>query len=43
MSYADEYGLAIIRITDLIRYRERVEPSVLREAIARLPTEFGEI
>lgn len=42
MSYADEYGLAIIRITDLIRYREGVESSVSREAIARLPTEFGE-
>ncbi|HEY7044899.1 MAG TPA: bifunctional 3,4-dihydroxy-2-butanone-4-phosphate synthase/GTP cyclohydrolase II [Nocardioidaceae bacterium] len=39
--FADEHGLALISIADLIRYRRRHERQVQRVAETRLPTEFG--
>lgn len=41
-AFADEHGLAMISIADLIRYRRRTESLVTRVAETRLPTEFGE-
>jgi 3,4-dihydroxy 2-butanone 4-phosphate synthase/GTP cyclohydrolase II len=40
--FAQEHGLALISIADLIEYRRRTERLVERVAGARLPTEFGE-
>lgn len=40
--FADEHGLLLISIADLIRYRRRTEKLVTRTADARVPTEFGE-
>lgn len=40
--FADEHGLAMISIADLIRYRRRTERQVERVAQTRLPTEHGE-
>jgi len=39
--FADEHGLAMIAIADLIAYRRRNELQVERGATTRLPTEFG--
>ena len=41
-AFADEHGLLLISIADLIRYRRRHENHVQRVASARLPTEFGD-
>ncbi len=41
-AFADEHGLAMISIADLIRYRRRSETQVTRVAVAEMPTEFGE-
>ncbi|WP_370289593.1 bifunctional 3,4-dihydroxy-2-butanone-4-phosphate synthase/GTP cyclohydrolase II [Nocardioides sp.] len=41
-AFADEHGLAMISIEDLVRYRRRVETHVRREAETRLPTRHGE-
>ena len=40
--FADEHGLAMISIEDLVRYRRRHERHVERVAETRLPTEFGD-
>ena len=40
--FADEHGLVMISIADLIAYRRRSESLVTRVAETRLPTEFGE-
>jgi len=40
--FADEHGLAMISIEDLVRYRRRVEVLVERKAETRLPTKYGE-
>jgi 3,4-dihydroxy 2-butanone 4-phosphate synthase / GTP cyclohydrolase II len=40
--FAEEHGLALISIADLIEYRRRTERLVERIAGARLPTEYGE-
>lgn len=40
--FADEHGLAMISIEDLVRYRRRHEMHVERAAVTRLPTRFGE-
>jgi 3,4-dihydroxy 2-butanone 4-phosphate synthase/GTP cyclohydrolase II len=40
--FADEHGLAMISIADLITYRRRTDTQVERLASTRLPTEFGE-
>jgi len=40
--FADEHGLAMISIEDLVRYRRRTEVLVDRKAETRLPTRFGE-
>ncbi len=40
--FADEHGLAMISIEDLVRYRRRVENHVVREAETRLPTSHGD-
>jgi len=39
--FADEHGLALITIADLIAYQRLHEPQVVRMAQARLPTEHG--
>jgi len=41
-AFADEHGLAMISIEDLVRYRRRTEVLVERKAETRLPTRFGE-
>jgi 3,4-dihydroxy 2-butanone 4-phosphate synthase/GTP cyclohydrolase II len=41
-AFAEEHGLVMISIADLIRYRRRSEVLVRRVAEARLPTDFGE-
>jgi len=41
-AFADEHGLAMISIADIIRYRRRTESLVKRIALTRLPTEFGD-
>jgi len=41
-AFADEHGLAMISIEDLVRYRRRTEVLVDRKAETRLPTRFGE-
>jgi len=40
--FADEHGLAMISIEDLVRYRRRTEVLVERRAETRLPTAYGE-
>jgi len=40
--FADQHGLLLISIADLIRYRRRTEKLITRTAVARVPTEFGE-
>ena len=40
--FADEHGLAMISIEDLVRYRRRVENLVERVAQTRLPTRHGD-
>jgi 3,4-dihydroxy 2-butanone 4-phosphate synthase/GTP cyclohydrolase II len=40
--FADEHGLALISIEDLVRYRRRHEVLVERVAVTRLPTRFGD-
>lgn len=39
--FADEHGLAMISIADLIRHRRRAERQVQQVAATRLPTEHG--
>lgn len=39
--FADEHGLAMISIADLIRYRRRTERQIERVATTRLPTAHG--
>jgi 3,4-dihydroxy 2-butanone 4-phosphate synthase/GTP cyclohydrolase II len=41
-AFADEHGLLLVSIADLIRYRRRHEHHVKRIASALLPTEFGD-
>jgi 3,4-dihydroxy 2-butanone 4-phosphate synthase / GTP cyclohydrolase II len=41
-AFADEHGLAMISIEDLVRYRRRHEMHVERAAQTRLPTKHGE-
>lgn len=40
--FADEHGLLMISIADLIEYRRKNESLIVKEATAKLPTEFGE-
>ncbi len=40
--FSQEYGLHLISIADLIRYRRRMDKLVRRLTEARIPTEFGE-
>jgi 3,4-dihydroxy 2-butanone 4-phosphate synthase/GTP cyclohydrolase II len=40
--FADEHGLVLVSIADLVRYRRRHEKLVERSADARLPTQWGE-
>jgi 3,4-dihydroxy 2-butanone 4-phosphate synthase/GTP cyclohydrolase II len=39
--FADQHGLALVSIADLIRYRRRHERQLKRVVETRLPTEFG--
>lgn len=41
-AFADEHGLKLVSIADLIRYRRRNEKLVRRAAGARVPTEWGD-
>ncbi len=41
-AFADEHGLAMISIEDLVRYRRRHEMDAVRIAETRLPTNFGD-
>ena len=41
-TFADEHGLLLVSIADLIRYRRRTEKLVTRTATTRVPTEWGE-
>jgi 3,4-dihydroxy 2-butanone 4-phosphate synthase / GTP cyclohydrolase II len=41
-AFADEHGLAMISIEDLVRYRRRYERHVERSAVTRLPTRHGD-
>jgi 3,4-dihydroxy 2-butanone 4-phosphate synthase/GTP cyclohydrolase II len=41
-AFADEHGLVMVSIADLIAYRRRTESQVQRVASTRLPTEYGE-
>ena len=41
-AFADQHGLVMISIADLIAHRRRAEKQVMREAETRLPTAFGE-
>ncbi|MGH1502427.1 MAG: bifunctional 3,4-dihydroxy-2-butanone-4-phosphate synthase/GTP cyclohydrolase II [Acidimicrobiales bacterium] len=40
--FADEHGLLLVTIADLVRYRRRHEQLVERTASARVPTQWGE-
>jgi 3,4-dihydroxy 2-butanone 4-phosphate synthase / GTP cyclohydrolase II len=40
--FAEEHGLLIVSIADLIRYRRTTEQLVTRQTKARIPTAFGE-
>jgi 3,4-dihydroxy 2-butanone 4-phosphate synthase/GTP cyclohydrolase II len=40
--FADEHGLALVSIADLVAYRRRTETLVTRVAETRLPTRYGE-
>jgi 3,4-dihydroxy 2-butanone 4-phosphate synthase/GTP cyclohydrolase II len=40
--FADEHGLAMISIDDLVRHRHRTEDLVERVAVTRLPTRHGD-
>jgi 3,4-dihydroxy 2-butanone 4-phosphate synthase/GTP cyclohydrolase II len=40
-AFADQHGLAMISIADLIRYRRQHESQIERVAVTRLPTRFG--
>ncbi len=42
MAYARTHGLKIISIADLISYRLRHDRFVIREAITKLPSQFGQ-
>jgi 3,4-dihydroxy 2-butanone 4-phosphate synthase / GTP cyclohydrolase II len=42
IGYAEEHGLKILTIADLIAYRRQVEKLVTRESSCRLPTTYGE-
>ncbi len=41
-AFADEHGLAMISIADLVTFRRRTEVLVSREATTRLPTRYGD-
>jgi 3,4-dihydroxy 2-butanone 4-phosphate synthase / GTP cyclohydrolase II len=41
-AFADEHGLAMISIDDLVRHRHRTEELVERVAVTRLPTRHGD-
>ena len=41
--FADEHGLALISIDDLVHYRRRTENHVVRVAETRLPTRHGDV
>lgn len=41
-AFADEHGILLVSIADMIRYRRRTEAQVERVATAILPTEFGD-
>ena len=41
-AFADQHGLLMISIADMIRYRRAHESFVMKVAVAELPTEFGD-
>ena len=40
--FAEEHGLRIVSVADLIAYRQQARPAVVREIETRLPTDYGE-
>lgn len=42
LEFADKYSLTVITIADLIKYRMKDDSIVRREAVAKLPTKYGE-
>lgn len=40
--FADDHGLVMVSIADLIKFRRRTEKQVKRVATTKLPTEFGD-
>ncbi|MFI6677649.1 bifunctional 3,4-dihydroxy-2-butanone-4-phosphate synthase/GTP cyclohydrolase II [Kribbella sp. NPDC050470] len=40
--FADEHGLVLVSIDDLIRYRRRTESQIQRVATTTLPTQYGD-
>ncbi|TCO45755.1 3,4-dihydroxy 2-butanone 4-phosphate synthase/GTP cyclohydrolase II [Kribbella antiqua] len=40
--FADEHGLVLVSIDDLIRYRRRTESQIKRVATTTLPTQYGD-
>lgn len=41
-TFADEHGLVLVSIEDLIRYRRRTESQIKRVATTTLPTQYGD-
>lgn len=41
-TFADEHGLVLVSIEDLIRYRRRTESQIERVATTTLPTQYGD-
>ncbi|WP_329002146.1 bifunctional 3,4-dihydroxy-2-butanone-4-phosphate synthase/GTP cyclohydrolase II [Kribbella sp. NBC_00709] len=41
-AFADEHGLVLVSIDDLIRYRRRTESQIERVATTTLPTQYGD-
>jgi len=41
-TFADEHGLVLVSIDDLIRYRRRTESQIQRVATTTLPTQYGD-
>lgn len=41
--FARQHGLSVISVAELIAYRRRTEPQVIRTAAATLPTEQGDV
>ena len=41
LEFAQEHNLTVITIADLVKYRMERDSSVKREAVAKMPTKYG--